>query len=169
MILVWSKLSCINVHESCEFISVSCINFAEEKRCEFARNLLQTELVKEDCEEEKEGETLMEGELSPGNRTASFDLCWPLVNVIVPIMTMHFVTQTIIDGLESWWRDEAALSIYSWPFSLMLMLRWASLPLCLSVPGGCSPLTENPTRFQEPTPQTIGDPRPIALSHPRPH
>jgi len=43
---------------------------------------------------------------------------------------------------------------------MLLMLH------CLSVPGGCSPLTENPTRFLEPTPQTIEGPRPIALSHP---
>ena len=64
----------------------------------FARNFVQTLLVKEDCEEEKEEEeeTLMEEE--SGNRTASSDL-WPLVNVIVAIMmTMHFVTQTITDG-----------------------------------------------------------------------
>ena len=53
--------------------------------------MVQTELVKEDCEE---GETLMEEELSPGNRTASLDLCWPLVKVIVAIM-MHVVAQTI--------------------------------------------------------------------------
>ena len=57
--------------------------------------------MKEDCEEEKEGEeTLMVEELSPGNRTASFDL-WPLVKLIVAIMvTMHSATQTIMDGLE---------------------------------------------------------------------
>jgi hypothetical protein len=92
-------------------------------------------LVKEDWEEEKEeGETLMEEELSPGNRTASFDLCWPLIKVIVAIMTMHFVPQTIIDGLESWWRDDVAQSFYSWPFSPMLMLELGlspSLPISL--------------------------------------
>ena len=57
--------------------------------------------MKEDCEEEKEGEeTLMEEELSPGNRTASFDL-WPLVKeVIVIMMKMHSSTQTIMDSLK---------------------------------------------------------------------
>ena len=60
--------------------------------------MVQTELVKEDWEEE----TLMEEGLSPGNRTASFDLCCPLVNVIVAIIIV--TTQTIIGGLESWCR-----------------------------------------------------------------
>ena len=47
----------------------------------------------------------------------------------------------------------------------MLMLRWASLPLCLSVPGGCSPLTENPTRFQEASsPNNRSPPRPVTSS-----
>ena len=45
------------------------------------------------------------------------------------------------------------------------MLRWASLPLCLSVPGGCSPLTENPTRFQEASsPNNRSPPRPVTSS-----
>ena len=64
--------------------------------------MVQTELVKEDWEEEKEEETLTEEELSPGNRTASFDLCCPLVKVIVAIIIV--TTQTIIGGLESWCR-----------------------------------------------------------------
>ena len=106
--------------------------------------------MKEDCEEEKEEEeeeeTLMEEELSPGNRTASFDL-WLLVKVVVAIMmTMHLIAQTILDGLDlvPGWRDDAALSIFSQAFLSDAdadASLWASLSLCLSVPGGCPPLT----------------------------
>ena len=114
--------------------------------------------MKEDCEEEKEEdeETLMEEELSPGNRTASFDL-WLLVKVVVAIMmTMHLIAQTILDGLDlvPGWRDDAALSIFSQAFLSDAdadASLWASLSLSFGSrrlpPSYCSELKTPPASW----------------------
>ena len=125
---------------------------------------LQTLLFEEDLE--KDDATLMEEELSPGKRTASFDLWLRVKLIAIMMMRRCFLSQTIIVGVDL--LPNICWTSLSDAFKTMMLNLTL---LCLSVPGGCSPLTgaENPTRFQELSPQTIEGPRTRALSHPPHH